>query len=579
MRQFCSLAVALTLAASSVRAESKDPLRFFPEHTDVVLRVEKPRALVEAVLRHDLAKEAMGLQAVRELLDNVNYRRFFQLVAHFEKELGAKWPDLIDKVAGGGVAAGLKIVPDGNAPVLLVVQGTDEQAVARFFDLALTVLEEERARQGAPKPLPRKTYGGVECVELDKDALVGRAGDALLLSNKNDTLKAGIDQLAATRKDPAAKSVASLAGGQALGILPPNPVAWLWVNLRPIKQLPQAKDLFDLRRANFIFTVLAAGQLDAARRSDFLAIGLYADKGDFRLAVRMPAGRDGMAADAELHLPKDPKAGGTLPLLEPKDVLFSHSFYFDLNTLYQKRDQIFPPELAKGLTDGEKQVSRLLIGSSLPKFLSQSGLHYRLVSTRPEPVAEYKTEPDQRLPAFAAVLSMRDPGFARTMTALIKAGALAAGQAVSLKPWDEEIAGVPAFGYSFPEGGKFPDDPQRLHFNYQPTFGAYKDQYVLASNKGVFRELIGLLEKEDRTKLGPQNMQMRAYAGGAAAYASIAGEQALAATIVGQAVKVGEARQQTQALFSYLQKLGTVGIETTYTANEFRFDATWKTRK
>ena len=118
-----------------------------------------------------------------------------------------------------------------------------------------------------------------------------------------------------------------------------------------------------------------------------------------------------------------------------------------------------------------------------------------------------------------------------------------------------------------------------LRFNYQPTFGVSKDQYVLASNKGLFRDLIGLLDKEDRTKLASPNMRFRAYAGGAAAYASVAADQALAATIVGQAVKVGEARRQTDALFNFLQKLGTVEVETNYTANEFRFDATWTTKK
>ena len=74
---------------TAARADSKDPLRFFPESTDVVLKVEKPRALVEAVLKHDLAKQAQELRIVRDFLDSANYRRFFQLVAHFEKELGA----------------------------------------------------------------------------------------------------------------------------------------------------------------------------------------------------------------------------------------------------------------------------------------------------------------------------------------------------------------------------------------------------------------------------------------------------------------------------------------------------------
>jgi hypothetical protein len=121
--------------------------------------------------------------------------------------------------------------------------------------------------------------------------------------------------------------------------------------------------------------------------------------------------------------------------------------------------------VAKDFAETEKQISRFLIGSSLPKFLHQGGVHYRFVATKPEPVADYKSEPDQKLPAFAVVLSMRDPGFAKTMTALLKAAALAAGQAVSLKPWDEDIAGVPAFGYSFPEERpKFPGRPPEAPF-------------------------------------------------------------------------------------------------------------------
>ena len=579
MRLVLFLFAVLAFTLPTARADSKDPLRFFPEATDVVVKIEKPRALVEAVLKHDLAKESLELQIVRDFLDTATYRRFFQIVGHFEKELGTPWPELIDKLAGGGMALGAKYSADGNAPVLVVIQGTDEKTVAKFFDLGVGMIEEEMARQGGGQSLPRKTYEGADCIQLDKDAVVGRIGDVLLFANKNDALKAGLDHYAAVRKDPKTKSVAAVAAEQVAGILPPNPAAWLWVNLKPIKQLPQLKDLLATPRDNVVLTFLFAGYLDVIRRADFVAAGLYADKGDFRVAVRLPAGRDGMAPDVELHLPKDPKVGGTLPLLEPKGVLASHSFYLDLDTLYRQREQILPPQVAKDFAEGEKQISRFLIGSSLPEFLRQGGVHYRLVAAKPETIPEYKTEPDQKLPSFAIVASMRDPKFARTVTALIRAGSLALAQTVSFRSWEEEIAGVPAFGYSFPENGKFPDDPQKLHFNYQPTFGAYKDQYIAASNKGLFKELVGILDKEDRNKLASQNMQARAYAAGAGEYAFVAAEQVLASTILGQAVKVGEARKQTEALFKFLQKLGTVGVETDYTAHEFRLDVSWKTKK
>jgi len=579
MRSLLSLCVAIVLAGFATAADGKDPLRLLPDSTDVVLKLEKPPVLLDALLKHDLAKQAQELQIVRDFLDSADARKFFQLVAHFEKELGAPWPELIDKLAGGGIAAGLKYGGDG-APFLLVLQGTDERIVTKFFDTGLSLLEDEIARQGGKEKPKRKAYEGVECVQLDKELLVARVGDALLVANKGESMKAGIDQYRASAKDPKAKSIAtSSAPKDVAGILPPNPALWLWLNLKPVKELPQAKELFKSPRNDVAQTVLFAQYLDVIRRSDFVAAGLYHDAGNFRLSVRLPAGRDGMATDVELHLPRDPKVGGTLPLLEPKGVLFTHSFYYDFDTLYQKRGAIMPPEVAKQFAEGEKQISRFLINTSLSKFLSQSGVHYRLVAVQPEAVPDYETEPDQKLPAFAIVLSMRDPAFARSMNALVKAGALALGSQASFRSWEEEIGGVPAFGYSFPADGKFPDDPLKARFNYQPTFATVKDQYILASNKGLCRELIGLIEKEDRSKLSSQNMRMRFYASALGQYANVAPEQALAGAIVAQGLKVGDARKQTDALFAYLQMLGTVELETDYTANQFRFDLNWKTRK
>lgn len=578
MRVFLSL-VLVGLIAPATQAAGKDPLRFLPEKTDVVLKVEKPRALIESILKHDLAKDAQQLQIVRDFLDGADARRVFQLIAHFEKELGAPWPELIDKLAGGGIAAGLKI-GGGNAPVTFVLQGTDEKTVAKFLDLGRSLFEEERARQGVTEKLARKTYAGAEVVEFDKELLAARIGDALIVSNKGDGMKAALDQNAVNAKDAKARNAANTrAGSEAVKILPAGPAAWLWVNLIPLKQLPEAKDLFETPRANFIFTAFAAGWLDVARRSDFVAAGLYHDAADFRLAVRMPAGRKGMGTDIEIHLAKDPNVAGTLPLLEPKGVLATHSFYLDIDTMYKKRDLIFPPELSKGIEEGEKQISRFLLGTTLPKYLSQSGVHYRLVATQPERVESYKTQPEQRLPAFAAVLSMRDPQFARTTTALIRAVATGLGSQISYRSWDEEMDGVKVFGFSFPDNGKFPDDPLKLHFNYQPCFALVQDQYILASNKGICRELIGLIKKEDRSKKMSQNMQFKAFASGLGSYVYTSADQALAGTILSQGLKLGAARRQTESLFAYLQKLGTVSVETDYTDTSFRFDVTWKTKK
>ena len=579
MYRLLSLAIPLVLLATGFSAHAKDPLRFLPESTDIVLKVEKPRALVEAILKHDLAKEGQNLQIVRDFLDGADARKIFQLIAHFEKELGAPWPELIDKLMGDGIAAGLKL-GSNNAPAIFIFQGKDEKAVTKFMDLGLALFEEELARQGVKEKPARKTYAGVEVVQLDKELLVARIGDALIVATKGEAMKSVLDQHEANTKNPNAKNAATgRVPVETKKSLPGHPLAWLWVNMKPVKELPETKDLFATPRNEVILTLLAAGYLDVARRSDYIVAGLYHDAGDFRLTVRMPAGREGMATDVELHLPRDPKVGGSLPLLEPKGVVFSHSFYLDLDTLYKKREEIFPPQTAKDFAEGEKQISRFLLGTTLPKFLSQAGVHYRLVAVQPEKVESYKTEPSQRLPAFAIVISMRDPGFAKTMTGVIRAGVLALGQQVSLRSWEEEIAGIQTFGYSFPDKGKFAEDPQGYRFNYQPTIGVIQDQYVLASNKGIFKELVGILQKEDRSKPMSQNMQMRVHANGLGYYLYGSLEHALAGVIVGQGLKVGDAKLQAEALFAYLQKLGSVSVESDYGPKEFRFDLVWKTKK
>jgi hypothetical protein len=578
MRLLLSIAIVSLLACPAARGQAKDPLRFIPEKTEIVLKVEKPRALIDAIVKHDLAKEAQQLQIVRDFLDGADLRRVFQLISHFEKELGAPWPELINRLAGGGMAAGLRIGSD-NAPLVLVLQGTDEKTVTKFFELGQSLFQEEMARQGSTEKLAHRTYAGAEVVEFTKDLLFARVGDAIVFSNKSDGMKEALDKNEADQKLDKAKNPTPRPIAETSKSLPPGPLAWVWVNLKPIKELPQAKDFFETPRANFFLTLGGAAILDAARRSDYIAMGLYHDTGTFRLAIRMPAGREGTGSDVAIHLPKDPKVGGSLPLLEPKGVLFSHSFYFDFETLYQKRNEIFPMDLAKGLEDGEKQISKLLLGSSLPKFLSESGVHYRLVATQPEKVESYVSQPELRLPAFAAVLSMRDPHFAKTMTGLIRGAATALGQQVSYRSWEEEVDGIPTFGFSFPENGKFPEDPQKLHFNYQPTFAVVQDQYILASNKGICKELIGILKKEDRSKPMSQNMQMRAYANGLGGYIYTSADQALAGTILSQGLKIGAAREQTTELFAFVQKLGVASIETDYTDKTFRFDLSWKAKK
>ena len=123
--------IALTLCVAAARAETPPtprpstprgrggakgtPARLLPDQADLLVEVRQPRRLVETLTALDRLKQLRQLAPVREFLDSTSYRRFYQFVAYFEKELGAPWPQLLDRLAGRGAVLGVKLGPQPGA--------------------------------------------------------------------------------------------------------------------------------------------------------------------------------------------------------------------------------------------------------------------------------------------------------------------------------------------------------------------------------------------------------------------------------------------------------------------------------
>ncbi|MBN9518024.1 hypothetical protein J0H58_05815, partial [bacterium] len=157
MTRPAALLVLLAVAPAARAADpAPDPLRFVPAKAQFFVKVERPRALAEAITGLDAVKAAPTLGPVRDVLDTPAVRRGLQLLGYVERELGAKWPQLLDQLAGGGaVVAGT--LGEGEQPVLLVVQGTSEPAVRKAFDLLVRAIDDELTRQGGTERVVRGT--------------------------------------------------------------------------------------------------------------------------------------------------------------------------------------------------------------------------------------------------------------------------------------------------------------------------------------------------------------------------------------------------------------------------------------
>src|SRR5262249_18666638 len=130
--------LGLVLCVAPLRADKPPPLRLLPADADLVIQPRGPRPLPEAGTTTHYVKKLLALDGIKELLDGTQTRRFYQMVAYFERELGVSWPELLDRVGGGGAALAAKL--GDNAPALFVLQGTDEKMLRKFTQLLLNVV-------------------------------------------------------------------------------------------------------------------------------------------------------------------------------------------------------------------------------------------------------------------------------------------------------------------------------------------------------------------------------------------------------------------------------------------------------
>ena len=214
-------------AVAAPAAEPSDILRYVPRQAEFVIVVDRPRQLADALTGLPPLRQLMELDGLKEELTSTNSRRFLQFVAHFEKTLGKRWPDLLDDLAGGGIALAVRFEND-PPPAMLVMKARDEAILQKAFAQFIEIATSELERKESTEKIVSQTYRGCPGYQLGPDAFAAIAGPVLFISNKAEAVKLGIDlyingaseSIAASGKPDAAKKL--LAG---------KPLAWTYLDL------------------------------------------------------------------------------------------------------------------------------------------------------------------------------------------------------------------------------------------------------------------------------------------------------------------------------------------------------------
>lgn len=562
-------------AVAAVATASADPLRAIPKATPLVLHVESPRKLIEAVTTLDVYGTYQAIPQVRQLLEAAPARQAFQFLAHAEKTLGAKWPELLDKLGGNGVALGTFPGTD-PAPTVLVMEGTDATATADGFAYALGMIEAELGRQAGsdmPVSLPRGEYSGATTIELG-EAGVAVAGKTVLFATSKQLLRAAIDRLSAATDTDSVRVAKEFREAKAR--LGPKPLASLYFDLRPVKGTAAGKDFFEATRKDFLQTMVVGSTVDAVRRSDFVTAGLFATPAGLKLSVRMPAKRDGVPKEFGLHVPMSGDTPGTLPLLEPPGVLYSQSVHLDLAAMWRDRKKLFNDQVLTDIEKGVADVSKLLPNTSLDSLFAQSGPHHRFVAVE-RGHDQYAVKPGTPLPEMALVSSMRDGEFASGMATVLRGGGLLASLEYGLKLSEETVDGVTIVSYRFPEKGVYPGDDDGYRFNFVPCFATTGDFFLTATSPRLLKDLLIELKKPT-TGAGPSAAVWRGKVYGRGAATALRGrpDPIITDAILSRGVGLKQATAEVEQLAGFLDTIGTAGFTMDHGANAFQFDVEWK---
>src|SRR5262249_403697 len=266
---------------------------------------------------------------------------------------------------------------------------------------------------------------------------------ALVVASNKTALQLALDTQA---EKEGSKSVLQLPGfAEAHKKAPAGGMAWTWLNLEEVRKNPAFKSALEAAALDPFQMFLFGGFRDRLRRSPYVSAALTAagDTG-YRIGVAMPVGREGMAPVQHMFLSADGK--GTLPPLRPPRVISSSSYCLDLGQLWEKRVEILGKKNAAGLEDGDKNLAKFLGGIKLAKLFKALGPSHRVVVAQQKD-RPYKIKPTTQVPAFALVVDMRDPSFAKDMNSIFRAGALLATFQIGLNLKEESYKDCEMISY------------------------------------------------------------------------------------------------------------------------------------
>ena len=319
------------------------------------------------------------------------------------------------QLTGGGITARSK--PTRARGRGLLAHHTQEQRAARTGQPVLLKLVRQDAKdKGKPEPVKTTDHRGVVVHVLgdDEGVAYGLVAGKLAISNSVKNLEQLIDRMVAmpakirraagSRKDRV--RVARRAGGverhsrrsKMPTRLPGDSPTWIDCG----SLIPSGTGLPNKPDTGVI--VLFGSWFQAIQKAPWLTASIRWSPTELGAAIELPVPKDGRAPAYKGYVPGSGK--GAAPLIQPPGTIASLSLWRNMETFWESRADLFPPETVQGFAQLDTLAGQFFGGREFgTDVLGQFDPHWRLVVAQQD-YAALKPQPDVKYPAFAIVAEL-----------------------------------------------------------------------------------------------------------------------------------------------------------------------------
>jgi len=496
-----SLLIALLLvlalngdAKAQLASPEGETSRWLPVDSLITLELTQPDALLAPLLSDRTSHEAQQLRAYQVFAGSPKFEELQKMIHFVEGTIETDWRSGLMQLFGGSLAFGL----GPNEQTTLVVDVQQAETLNRIHTIAQQVASGDARKAGQPDRV--KSWGEGEITRWsfntnDAHAIIGRR---LVAANSKETLENALERSQQAVRQSLFSTPHYQAARKAIG---PDALGMAFFNLEQLRENPEFAAALQGQQDNPLLALLLAGITGGLNTSPWAALGFYLSGDTFSVRTYLPEAQEPGATPLALSSPTG-KAGSALALLNVPRQIASLSLYRDLHRFYAAKDELFP-QRTSGLIFFENMMGIFFTGRDLTEdVLAQTEPDVRLV------VAEQRypsghPAPDPQLPAFAAVLRLKDPAaFDEVMEeAWQKAiglvnftrGQQAEPGLIIDRP---QYAGMTFTTTRFSFVGSEESDNRNIRYNFRPSLAMPEDYVILSSTDQLARDLIDALQKE-----------------------------------------------------------------------------------